>query len=420
MNAPDRHAWIDASAGVAGDMLLGALLDAGASLTAVQNAIDAVVPDAVSISTEKVLRAGLSATRAVVEVRRAEQPHRRWRQIETMLTQTELADPVRDRALTVFSRLAEAEAAVHGIGVDQVHFHEVGALDSIADVVGVSAALEDLGAASLSAGEVAVGSGRITIDHGEVGVPVPAVVEMSRGWRIRAGGLGELTTPTGLALLVALAETCEDLPALRVEATGTGAGTRDPAGRANVTRVIIGERRQHPREDGDPQSAIVLEANVDDLDPRLWPGVLKTLLGAGASDAWLAPIMMKKGRPAHLLSVLCSPAEVGRLRDVMVRETSTIGVRQHAVDKYALPRGWVDVVVDGVPVWIKVAHRHGTIRQATPEFDSVTAAAGRIGRTPTAVLAAAVAAATDAGLIADQPLPASVVLQSSRPLGELP
>jgi pyridinium-3,5-bisthiocarboxylic acid mononucleotide nickel chelatase len=294
---------------------------------------------------------------------------------------------------------------VHGIGVDQVHFHEVGALDSIADIVGVSAALEDLGAASLSAGEVAVGSGRIMIDHGEVGVPVPAVVEMSRGWRIRAGGPGELTTPTGLALLVALAETCEDLPALRVEATGTGAGTRDPAGRANVTRVIIGQRVSTVRDRDDLEPAVLLEAGVDDLDPRLWPGVLNALLAGGAHDAWLVPILMKKGRPGHVLSVLSPPDRVGRLRDVIVRETSTLGVRQHPVGRFMLPREWREVSVDGVPVAVKVAHQEGVLVQVTPEFESVAAAASLLKRNQAGVLASARQAAAAAGLVEGGPRP---------------
>ena len=406
MSRAERHAWIDASAGVAGDMLLGALLDAGASLRGVQEAVDAVVPGAVFIGTDEVTRAGLRATHAVVDVRRPDQPHRAWHEIRAMLSDAELEDSVRRRATAVFARLAAAEAAVHGIAEDAVHFHEVGALDSIADIVGVCAALADLGVTSISAGEVAVGSGRVAMAHGEVGVPVPAVVELSRGWRVRSGGPGELATPTGMALVVALAEACQDLPALVVRATGTGAGSRDRPGRANVTRVIIGDRPA-TASSGDPdlEPAVVLEANVDDLDPRLWPGVLSALLAAGASDAWLTPIVMKKGRPAHLLTVLCPPAEVGRLRDLILRETSTFGVRQRTVDKYALPRGWVEVEVDGVPVSVKVAHRDGRIIQVTPEFESVAAAALRLARTQGAVMTAAARAATDARSGPGRPIP---------------
>ena len=296
-----RIGWIDASAGVAGDMLLGALLDAGAPLPDVQAAIDAVIPDSVRLAVDTVNRAGLRATKLSVQVLAPDPPHRTWRAIEQRLHTADLADRVRADALAVFGRLAEAEGRVHGVPPDQIHFHEVGALDSVADIVGSCAALHALGIERLTAGAVAVGSGTVRAAHGEIPVPVPAVAELARGWRIQAGGAGELTTPTGMALLAALAE-CTDLPALSVEAIGTGAGTRDTPGRPNVTRVLLGDALDAHADD--EETLVVLEANVDDLDPRLWPGVLTRLLDAGAADAWLVPIVMKKGRPAHTLSVL--------------------------------------------------------------------------------------------------------------------
>ncbi|HEU5483993.1 MAG TPA: LarC family nickel insertion protein, partial [Microlunatus sp.] len=207
-----RHAWIDASAGVAGDMLLGALVDAGADLATVQRSVDAVVPDSVRLSAATVDRCGQRATKITVEVITDDVPHRRWTTIRDSLTDAALPDAVRHRALATFARLAEAEAQAHGIPADDVHFHEVGALDSIADVVGVAAALADLEVATVSAGLVAVGSGRVRAAHGDLPVPVPAVVRLSAGWRVHAGGRGELATPTGMALITTLAEVCEDLP----------------------------------------------------------------------------------------------------------------------------------------------------------------------------------------------------------------
>ena len=309
--------------------------------------------------------------------------------------------------MAVFERLAHAEGEVHGIPAEEVEFHEVGAWDSIADVVGVCAALDDLGVSTVSAGVVAVGSGRVTMAHGEVGVPVPAVVALSAGWRVRAGGEGELATPTGMALLVALSERCENLPDLLVTHTGTGAGSRDRPGRANVTRVLIGDRAQATPA-GDLDAAVLLEANVDDLDPRLWPGVLDALMLAGASDAWLTPILMKKGRPAHQLSVLAPTSTVDSLRDLVLEQTSTLGIRQHPVAKYALPRGWVDLDVEGTAVAVKIAHRAGVIVQATAEFASVTAAAAKLDRTPSATLAAAERATAERGLVPGQPVPADL------------
>ncbi len=401
-----RHAWIDASAGVAGDMLLGALLDAGASLAAVQGAIDAVIPDTVSVTSSVVTRAGLRALLVAVEVRVADHPHRPWRDIRARLEAAAVPEQVRYRAVAVFGRLAAAEAAVHGIATEDVEFHEVGAWDSIADVVGVCAALHDLQVATVSTGVVAVGSGRVAMAHGEVGVPVPAVVELSAGWRVRAGGDGELATPTGMALVVALSERCEELPELVPASHGTGAGGRDRPGRANVTRVLIGSPvATGTAGDADLEPAVLLEANVDDLDPRLWPGVLDRLIAAGASDAWLLPIQMKKGRPAQLLSVLVAPAQVAAIRDLVLEQTSTFGVRQHSVSKYALPRGWVDVAVEGYDIAVKVAHRNGTIVRATPEFGRVAAAAGRLGWSESATLAAANHAAAEQGLRSGQPVP---------------
>jgi uncharacterized protein (TIGR00299 family) protein len=398
------HAWIDPSAGVAGDMLLGALLDAGADLCAVQGAVDAVVPGSVTITVAEVTRAGLRATKAEVELLVDDPPHRSWSTIRSMIEGADLPEPVRDRAQAVFARLADAEGRVHGIPAESVEFHEVGALDSIADVVGVAAALHDIDVTSVSAGPVALGSGRVRGAHGVLPVPVPAVAELARGWQVSAGGEGELTTPTGMALLATLAERCEGLPGLTVQRVGVGAGSRDDAGRANVTRVILGDPAV-PFSAAPVGAALLLEANVDDLDPRLWPDVLQRLLQAGADDAWLVPIVMKKGRPAHILNVLCEPSRSDALRTEMLALTSTFGVRQTETSKFALPRAWFEVDVDGDSVAIKVAHRDGVITQVSPEFDSVAARAAALGRTQHDVLIAAVAAASAAGLVVGVELP---------------
>ena len=398
------HAWIDPSAGVAGDMLLGALVDAGADLTTVQTAVEAVVADSVRITVAELTRAGLRATKADVELLVDDPPHRTWATVRTMIEGAGLPQIVSSRALATFERLAAAEGRVHGVAAEDVHFHEVGALDSIADVVGVCAALGDLGVATLSAGPVALGSGQIRAAHGTIPVPVPAVVELAAGRRVSAGGQGELTTPTGMALLAALAPTDEDLPAMVIDRTGVGAGTRDVAGRANVTRVVLGQPSAVPDSTA---AAVLLEANVDDLDPRLWPDVLTGLLAAGADDAWLVPIVMKKGRPAHILSVLATPTRADALGQQMIANTSTLGVRRTTATKYALPRTYVSVPVLGGEVRVKLGYADGVVRQAVPEFDEVAALAQRRGRSQREVLAAANAAAAFAGLIVGAPLPES-------------
>jgi uncharacterized protein (TIGR00299 family) protein len=398
------HAWIDASAGVAGDMLLGALIDAGADLVAVQEAIDAVIGDSVKLSCAPVTRAGQQASRLSVEVIARDVPAREWRSIEHLIATAELPGPVRDRALASFQRLAEAEAKVHHVPQDQVHFHEVGALDSIADIVGVAAALHALKIDSISASAVAVGSGRVQGAHGDLGVPVPAVVELAAGWKIFAGGVGELTTPTGMALLSALAGRCEDLPPLTLQTSGAGAGSRDTPGRANVTRVLVGQRAAEPDADLS-ETDVLIEANVDDLDPRLWPGVLTSLIGAGAADAWLVPIIMKKGRPAHTVTVLARAEQATDLRLMLLALTSTIGVRETAVSKMALPRGWVNVTVADRDLSIKIAHHRGSIWQVTPEFDDLERASIELGISPLALLEQTMAVAAVAGLVTGAPVP---------------
>lgn len=393
-----RHCWIDASAGIAGDMLLGALVDAGADLGVVRAAVEAVVPDSVRLDAAEVTRCGQRATKIIVAVITEDLPHRRWSTIRDSLQRAALAEPVRRRALAVFGVLADAEARAHGIPADDVHFHEVGALDSIADVVGVAAALTDLGVTSVTAGSVAVGSGRTRAAHGDLPIPVPAVVRLSQGWQVHAGGTGELTTPTGMAVVAALAERSEDLPPMTLEASGAGAGTKDFPDRPNITRVLLG-RLGRPRADPTTAPMITLEANVDDLDPRLWPGVLERLLDGGAADAWLVPILMKKGRPAHVLTVLTPPERAGSLQGLMIEHTSTLGVRRSAVTRTALDRGWVAVEVAGTPVMIKVGHDATGIRQVNPEFSDVARAAKATGLPEREVLDRARDAAREAGLV---------------------
>ena len=402
-----RHAWIDASAGVEGDMLLGALIDAGADLVAIQQNVDAVVGESVRLTCEPVTRAGQHANRLSVEVIAEDVPSREWRSIEHLIVTAELPGPVRERALASFQRLAEAEAGVHHVPQDHVHFHEVGALDSIADIVGVAAALHALKIDSISASAVAVGSGRIPGAHGDLGVPVPAVVELGTGWRIFAGGSGELTTPTGMALLSALAERCEDLPPLTLQTSGAGAGSRDTPGRANVTRVLVGQRAAEPDADLS-DTDVLIEANVDDLDPRLWPGVLTSLIRAGAADAWLVPIIMKKGRPAHTVSVLARADQAAALRLMLLALTSTIGVRETTVSKMALPRGWVNVTVADRDLSIKIAHHRGSIWQVTPEFDDLERASIELGVSPLALLEQTMAVAAVAGLVTGAPVPSGM------------
>ena len=400
-----RHAWVDATAGVAGDMLLAALVDAGAPLATVLTAVNAVAPEPIEMASAQVQRGGLRATKVDVRPVPEEQAHRSWREIQGLLEHADLSVQVRDRAQRVFLRLAEAEARVHGIQASDVQFHEAGGWDSIADVVGVCAALDCLGVASMSCSAVALGSGRVRVAHGELPVPVPAVLELSSGWRVLSGGEGELATPTGMALLTALSGESCDLPAMSVRRVGVGAGTRDVPGHPNVVRVVLGDRTDLPAEPDGSQVMSVLETNVDDMDPRVWPTVLALLLDAGAADAWLVPIVMKKGRPAHTLAVLTSTDNRDLLRGLIFELTSTIGVREVAVSRVALGRTWVPVLVAGDRVRIKVAHRGGEVVHATPEFDDAAEIAAARSVPVRRVLEEAIAAAQREGLVPGSRVP---------------
>lgn len=456
--ATGRIAWIDASNGIAGDMLLGALIDAGAPLAEVQAAVDLVIPGAVQLRSGQVHRAGMRATKVEVEVLVADQPHRTWASIKEMLANAGLPELTRARAHDAFERVAVAEARVHGTTPEEIHFHEVGALDSIADTVGVCEAIRLLGITEVVGSPVAVGSGFVNVAHGRIPVPVPAVVELALGWPTLAGddgataaaghshaaagehghehghehgraqgnshehghsrdhdhenhqpraGIGELATPTGVALMRALARTPGAMPPMVSEAVGIGAGTKDFASHPNVVRVIIGQGTNTAT----PTVVHQLESNVDDLDPRLWPGVINALLAAGAVDAWLSPITMKKGRPAHTLHALASEVAVEAVTDAMLANTTTLGVRRHQpLHRVTLQRTWFEVQLGsgtaaGHTVRIKVAHDGTQLRGASPEFEDCAAVAAELGISELEVLEAARAAATLAGLVRGAALP---------------
>jgi uncharacterized protein (TIGR00299 family) protein len=379
--------WLDTTSGASGDMLLAALIDAGASEVEMAAAIAAVAPEPTRLHTERVHRAGLAARRACVDAADSSTP-RSLSDVEDLLASAAVSESVKLHAIAVFRLLAEAEATVHGVSTDAIHFHEVGALDAIADVVGVCAGFGYLGLDELHCGPVAVGSGSVVAAHGRLSVPVPAVVELLRGVATYAGPVAaEMCTPTGAALLKHWVTSWGAQPLMSVERVGTGAGSRDLDAQPNVLRLLIGTGHS-----GAGGSAIVLETNIDDLDPRIWPNVLQSLLRAGASDAWLTPILMKKGRPAHTLAVLTQPDRAGSVRAAIFVETSAIGLREITVGKLACDRTFCTVDVSGEEVSVKVARSDGRVVNVQPEYDDVVAAATMLGRPVKQVLAEAVAA----------------------------
>lgn len=385
--------WFDCSAGVSGDMLLGALVDAGADLGVMQAAVDTIGVEPIRLSVAETTRHGLAASKVDVHTPQSTVTCT-WANIRGLLESADLAELVRETAVDVFARLARAEAAVHRTSPEQVHFHEVGALDAIADVVGVAAGLHDLGLTSLSAGTVVVGTGMARGEHGLIPIPGPAVLALlsEAGAPTWAGPAPyEMATPTGAAVLASVVSAWGPLPPMVVSRVGSGAGRRDVPEVANLLRLVLGE--PVAATGGGSSTELLIESNVDDMDPRVWPSVLTDLMAAGAADAWLTPILMKKGRPAYTISVLCRPELLDRLTAKLFAATTTIGVRVSEVTKRALDRQVTIVDVSGQPVSVKIARSGGQVTNVSVEYEDAARAADELGIPVKEVLRAASAVA---------------------------
>jgi uncharacterized protein (TIGR00299 family) protein len=383
--------WLDAQAGASGDMLLGALVDAGVPLEVLQADLDQLDLGLV-LTAEPVTRAGLAATKVEVLVDggpadAAPSLHRSWADVRALLDRLAHPGPAQE----AFRRLAEAEAAVHGTSAEDVSFHEVGALDSLGDVVGVCAGFRHLGLARLVCSPVSLGSGTTRGAHGPLPVPAPAVLRLLDRVPVQAGPAPyESTTPTGAALLATLVDDWGPLPPMQLGRTGAGAGSRDTDAVCNALRLVLGTTTSATTCEH------LLEANVDDLDPRLWPTVLDHLLAAGAVDAWLTPVLMKKGRPAHTVSALVPGAALPAVRAVVFRETTSLGLRETPVVKHALERTFTTVEVGGQQIAVKHAWYDGELVTSTPEWEDVARAAEAIGLPAQQVLLAAQTSAKNA------------------------
>lgn len=370
-----RVAWFNCFAGIAGDMTLGSLVDAGADTAQLMRLIEQLPIGGWSLEFEPVMRNGLACTRAVVSVR-GDSVVRTWMHIHGVLEEARLPDRVRDRAIAAFSALAEAEGRLHRRSPSHVHFHEVGGHDTIVDIVGSAAALELLGVDEVGSGPVATGTGVVRAAHGWLPIPAPAVAELLEGIPSFGSDLTfELTTPTGAAMLRAWGSRFGPMPAMTIEATGYGAGTREIDGTPNCTQVVIGRRAPGEEFARSGQPLVVLEANVDDATGETLAYVLARLTDEGALDAWITPILMKKGRPAHLVSALADPALASQLADVLRSETGSLGIRAHEVARYSAPRSMDEVEVDGVPIRVKVSP--GRVKA---EHTDIARAAARLGR----------------------------------------
>jgi pyridinium-3,5-bisthiocarboxylic acid mononucleotide nickel chelatase len=356
-------------AGISGDMFLGALLDLGAPIDAVRAAIESTGVTGWELSTRTVQRAGVRSLHAVVTVADAV-PERRAGDLLAAVRRARPA-PVAAVAARAITLLAEVEAGIHGVAVADVHLHELGGVDTIVDIVGVAAAMNALKVDELFSGPIGVGTGRVGTAHGVLPAPAPATLALLAGAPISGVPLAaETVTPTGAVLLRALGARYDPLPPSTLERTGYGAGTRDPAGMANVLPASL----LRPAETV-ASRLICVETNVDDVTGELLADVIADLLAAGALDAWLTPIVGKKGRPAYVVTALCEPAAADLIEDTVLRGSGSLGVRRYAVDRRALPRRTVEVAVDGMPIRVKVGPYH-----AKAEHDDVAAAAAASGR----------------------------------------
>ena len=365
-------AWFNCFCGVAGDMALGALVDAGADPDAVRDILDGLALPGWELLVSPTLRGGIAAADVTVQVSESGVV-RTASHILGLIGDAELPERVRRRALAVFRALATTESRLHGRPVEQVHFHEVGGLDAIVDVVGTCAALEVLDVSEVYVSPIAQGQGMIRSAHGHLPIPAPATIELLRGAPTFGTDVPlELTTPTGAALMTALASGFGAMPAMTVSSVGYGAGDRDLQDRPNVTQVVIGRSEASLRAGQEVQ---LLETNVDDVTGEMLAYTTGALLQAGAHDAWITPVVMKKGRPAHVVSALVDPALAATVADVMLTETGSLGIRATTLQRWPRSRAQVEVHVDGLRVRLKVAP--GRVKVEHDDAAAVAAATGR-------------------------------------------
>jgi len=359
-----KVAYFDCFAGASGDMILGALMDAGLSPDDLRERLSALRLPGWRLNVQRIVKHGLAAISVEVESE-AESAERTLGDIEALIANGALPERDRTLALRIFRRLAEAEAQVHGVSPEEVHFHEVGAVDAIVDVVGAVSGLSLLGVERVHVSPLPLGRGFVHAAHGLLPLPGPAVIELLRGVPVVGRETeGETVTPTGAAILTTLAASYGALPPFTIQHVGYGAGRRE-ADYPNMLRVLIGETEI----EANVEWLVLLETNIDDLNPQVYDHTMNRLLGAGALDVWLTPVQMKKNRPGVLVSVLCQAADEAALTGILFRETTTLGLRRQMTERRRLPREIREVQTRFGPARVKVAFADGQVLRAVPEYD---------------------------------------------------
>lgn len=368
--------YFDCFAGASGDMILGAMVAAGVDANALREQLSLLNVEGFKIDFETVNRSGLSATYARVETVH-EHKHRHLSDIRRIIENSGVAPGAKDLALRIFTRLAEAEARVHNEPIEKVHFHEVGALDAIVDVVGAAICFDLMKIDRFVSSPLHVGSGMAQMAHGRFPVPPPAVTELLRGVPFYSGDIkGELLTPTGAAIITTVCKEFGPIPRIKTDRTGYGAGTREYEDFPNVLRVLIGETEV---DDSVDERLWMIETNLDDVSPQIIGHVMDRVFELGALDCYFTPVHMKKNRPGVLLSVLCRAEEKEAVLKLLFEETTTLGVRSYEVERRALRRSVVQVETQFGPIGVKVAHLNGRVVNEMPEFEECREAAVRAG-----------------------------------------
>jgi hypothetical protein len=367
-----RQAYLDCSSGISGDMLLGAMLDAGFDARQLLDELKKLSLGFFKLKRTRAARGGVMGTRFEVEVT-GDHPHRHLKDIEAIIEPAAIGAGAKEKALKIFRRLAEAEGKIHGKPATEIHFHEVGAMDAIIDIVGACVGVEALEISELVCSPLNVGSGRVEAAHGSLPVPAPATAELLQGIPIYSSGVeGELVTPTGAAIVSTLANSYGPLPPFRIEKIGYGAGAKEFPGHPNVARLFLGEqlesRKGQPGLPGDELVSLI-EANVDDMNPQIFGHFVDLALAAGALDVTCSHLQMKKNRPGLQITVLTSPEKADALAQLFFEQTTTIGVRIFEARRKVLERQQVEVETPYGKVRMKLASRDGKILNAAPEFE---------------------------------------------------
>jgi hypothetical protein len=360
-----RTAYFDCFSGISGDMTLGALIDAGLSLKELKSYLSKLPIDNYDITAKKVKKNGISATKADVIVK-GKQKERRLPDIKKIINNSRLDKPIKEKAISIFERLAKAEAKVHRTSINNVHFHEVGAVDAIVDIVGAVICLRLLGIENISASPINTGTGFIKSAHGILPVPGPATAELLKGIPVYSTNTKmELTTPTGAAIISTLSKDFGPMPEMDIKSIGYGAGTFNSPDMPNLLRIFIGEMK-NPAKD---ENTILLETNIDDMNPQLYEYVMDKLFASGALDVYLTPIIMKKGRPATMLSVLSNKDDAEALSNIIFRETTSIGLRAQEIGRIKVEREIKEIKTKYGKVRVKIAFDDKEILGINPEYE---------------------------------------------------